>query len=136
MLLGLVLSLVLSSGSSVFTGAGTDVLNPYNVDCSSDTCVVLPANVFRKTTKVVASYNYLVVENDKLRDLDSLSTVQRGLDSSNLAKKDSIIELHKQNFELLKHKNDHDKLKWFGYGTATGAVLSTILLLILHGTIQ
>jgi hypothetical protein len=107
------------------------MLNPYNVECALDTCVVLPIPVFRKTTQVITGYNLLVVENQKLYVLDSLSSVQRVVDSTTISTKDSVIQLHKDNIKLLEQKAHGDKLRWFLYGSGIGSLVATVGITLL-----
>jgi hypothetical protein len=147
-MLAVLLSVLVSAAQTQAGGTGVVdttydsimLVNPYDADCRADTCVVLPSHVFRKTTIALVERNGFKSELVQRIVLDSILRVRTRIDSTIIAKQDTIIQAKtlealalRSEITSISNAAKKDRIRYALYGLGTGivvGVLSTLLLVM------
>lgn len=128
------LSLLGLLGALCGFGDNAIVINPYDSQCVSDTCVVLPLPVFRETTMRLAERNSLSHEVKERIVLDSALRVRIALDSVYTKMQDQQLTSCDQSIKdirtLAETQSWKQTARGVGYGIAVTTVVYAILVLL------
>jgi hypothetical protein len=124
---------LLTALSSVGFDSTAVLVNPYDVRCE-DTCIVLPAPVFREATVRVVERNYYVREVSERQKLDSAQRQRIALDSVFAYMQTRQLESCDQSIKDMRKSVDANSWKQtargFGYGVATAIGVYALLTVI------